>query len=116
MARGGDAGPRQCLDGSRLQRANHGISHDGGGRVAPVNLDDLELAYRAHVADLIARYAPVLAAAEVDAVVIHSGSPVKRTEFDDQFWPLRTTPHFQHWLPLAQADCALVVAPGKKPL
>jgi Xaa-Pro dipeptidase len=81
-----------------------------------VNLEELELAYRAHVADLIGRYAPILAAAEVDAVVIHSGSPIKRTEFDDQFWPLRTTPHFQHWLPLAQADCALVITPGKKPL
>jgi Xaa-Pro dipeptidase len=81
-----------------------------------VKLDELEGAYRAHVADLIERYAPVLAAAEVDAVVIHSGSALKRTEFDDQYWPLRTTPHFQHWLPLVQPDCALVVVSGKKPL
>jgi Xaa-Pro dipeptidase len=81
-----------------------------------VNLEELELAYHAHVADLIERYAPILAGAEVDAVVIHSGSAIKRTEFDDQFWPLRTTPHFQHWLPLAQPDCALVVVPGKRPL
>jgi Xaa-Pro dipeptidase len=81
-----------------------------------VNLEELELAYHAHVADLIERYAPVLAAAEVDAVVIHSGSAIKRTDFDDQFWPLRTTPHFQHWLPLTQPDCALVIVPGKRPL
>ncbi len=76
---------------------------------------ELERAYFEHVDALVARYAPVLQAAEVDAVVIHSGSAVKRTEFDDQYWPLRPTPHFQHWLPLAQADCALIVEPGKKP-
>jgi Xaa-Pro dipeptidase len=81
-----------------------------------VNLDELERAYQAHVADLAGRYAPVLAAAEVDAVVIHSGALQKRTEFDDQYWPLRVTPHFQHWLPLAHPDCALVVVPGKRPV
>jgi Xaa-Pro dipeptidase len=56
-----------------------------------------------------------MTAAEVDAVVIHSGTPLKRTEFDDQYWPLRPTPHFQHWLPLAQADCVLIIQPGKTP-
>jgi Xaa-Pro dipeptidase len=81
-----------------------------------VNLEELEKAYLEHVSDLLVRYAPVLSSAEVDAVVIHSGSALKRTEFDDQFWPLRATPHFQHWLPLAQADCALVIVPGKKPI
>jgi Xaa-Pro dipeptidase len=81
-----------------------------------VNLEELEPAYLAHVADLIERYAPLLQGAEVDAVVIHSGSAIKRTEFDDQYWPLRATPHFQHWLPLAHPDCALVIVPGKKPV
>jgi len=81
-----------------------------------VNTEELEKAYLAHVADLGARYATVLAGAEVDTVVIHSGSALKRSEFDDQYWPLRPTPHFQHWLPLAQPDCALIVRPGQKPL
>ena len=80
-----------------------------------VDLGELERAYFGHVSGLIERYAPILAAAEVDAVVIHSGSALKRTEFDDQYWPLRPTPHFQHWLPLSQPDCALVVEPGTKP-
>jgi Xaa-Pro dipeptidase len=75
----------------------------------------LEKLYVEHVADLQARYAPVLLKAGFDAVVIHSGSLVKRTEYDDQYWPLRATPHFQHWLPLAQPYCALVVQPGKRP-
>jgi Xaa-Pro dipeptidase len=80
-----------------------------------VDFADLGRLYRAHVADLTERYASVLQAAEVDAVVIHSGFLLKRSEFDDQYWPLRATPHFQHWLPLAEPDCALVVEPGKKP-
>jgi Xaa-Pro dipeptidase len=71
--------------------------------------------YRAHIDDLGQRYAPVLAKAEVDSLVIHSGTPLKRTELDDQYWPLRTTPHFQHWLPLAQPECVLIVTPGKRP-
>ncbi len=50
-----------------------------------------------------------------DATVIHSGSPVKRSVFDDQYWPLRPVPHWQHWLPLATTDGALIVRPGRKP-
>src|SRR5712691_11507417 len=34
---------------------------------------------------------------------------------DDQYWPLRVTPEFQHWLPLSEPGCALVVEPGRKP-
>src|SRR5262249_7021668 len=53
-----------------------------------------------------------LRAAELDAIVIHSGSLVKRSVFDDQYWPLRVVPHFQHWAPLAQVDCAIVLEAG----
>jgi Xaa-Pro dipeptidase len=80
--------------------------------VEPAQLAEL---YRAHLDDLTRRYAPVLATAQVDALVVHSGTPLKRTELDDQYWSLRTTPHFQHWLPLAQADCVLVIESGKRP-
>ena len=36
------------------------------------------------------------AASGFDAVVVHGGSARKRSDFDDQWWPLRATPHFQH--------------------
>jgi len=81
----------------------------------PVDLTQLTALYRAHLDDLAKRYAPVLAGAEVDSLVIHSGTPQKRTEQDDQYWTLRTTPHFQHWLPLAQPECVLIITPGKQP-
>jgi len=68
-----------------------------------------------HVAQLERGYGRALAASGYDAVVIHSGSAQLRSAFDDQYWPLRTTPHFQHWLPLTAADCALVIAAGRKP-
>lgn len=71
--------------------------------------------YEQHVADLSRRYAEVLASSGFDAVVLHSGSANLRTIYDDQYWPLRPTPHFQHWLPLTQPDCALIVAQGAKP-
>jgi Xaa-Pro dipeptidase len=75
---------------------------------------DLDPLYLDHVADLDRRYQGVLAELGWDAVVIESGAPARKSRFDDQSWPLRPCPHFQHWLSLAQADCALVVRPGQK--
>src|SRR4051812_29449907 len=69
-----------------------------------------------HVARVQAGYERALAATGFDAVVLHSGSLKSRSTFDDQYWPLRPTPHFQHWLPLQVPDCALVVRAGWKPL
>jgi Xaa-Pro dipeptidase len=82
-----------------------------------VNLDRALLthSYREHVWQLSASYGSVLANAGYDALVIHSGSPLSRSSFDDQYWPLRVTPHFQHWLPLRAAESALVIEPGRKP-
>jgi Xaa-Pro dipeptidase len=71
--------------------------------------------YFAHVADLERRYAKVLSDEGWDAMCLHSGSLVRRSRFDDQFWPFRPCPHFQHWLPLAEPDCILVVRAGTRP-
>ncbi len=73
---------------------------------------ELDRLYSDHVAHLEGRYARVLR--DWDAVVVHSGSLVKRSGFDDQYWPLRPVPHWQHWLPLAEPDGVLVVRPGRK--
>jgi Xaa-Pro dipeptidase len=76
---------------------------------------DLDRLYLDHVADLERRFERVLAEQALDAVVLESGAPSKRSRYDDAYWPLRPCPHFQHWLPLAEADCALVVRPGRRP-
>ena len=77
--------------------------------------EQLTQLYAEHLEKLAIGYAEVMSACSYDAIVVHSGAPKQRTEFDDQYWPLRVTPHFQHWLPLAEAECALVLRPGKPP-
>ena len=76
---------------------------------------DLRQLYAQHIAHLQREYARILPEAGLDAVAIHSGSLKSRTSFDDQYWSLRAIPHFQHWLPLAEPDCALLIRPGQRP-
>ncbi len=80
-----------------------------------MTLEELTELYREHVEQLDTRYAHALASCGYEAAIIHSGIPKKRTEFDDQYWPLRVTPHFQHWLPLAEPDCAVAFVAGQRP-
>ena len=80
------------------------------------NLEALPSLHQEHVNQLSTGFAAALLNAGYDAVVLHSGTQQSRTRFDDQFWPLRPSPYFQHWLPLAEPGCALVIAAGKKPL
>jgi len=75
----------------------------------------LEGLHRAHVSRLAADTGQALREHGYDGLVIHSGAPQKRTLADDQYWPLRVTPEFQHWLPLAEPGCALAVEAGRKP-
>src|SRR5438132_6840519 len=76
---------------------------------------DLASLHRAHVETLQRGTAAALSESGFSALVIHSGTALKRTEADDQYWPLRPTPHFQHWLPLAEPGCLLAIEPGRAP-
>jgi len=80
-----------------------------------MDTEHLTRLYQAHLVQLATAYDELLSASGYDALVVHSGVPKRRTEFDDQFWALRVTPHFQHWLPLAEADCALAIEAGRRP-
>ncbi len=71
--------------------------------------------YADHVRALSARYAELLGKHGLDALVLHAGSPQKKSAFDDQSWPLVSVPHTKHWLPLAVVDSAVVIEPGKQP-
>ena len=81
-----------------------------------MDLTSLTNLYRKHIEQLTANYGKALAAAGFDGVVIHSGSLQLKSLVDDQYWPLRPTPHFQHWVPVCQPDCAIVYVVGKAPL
>ncbi len=80
-----------------------------------MNLDPIVAAYPDHVARLRAAYDRCLTAQGWDAVVIHSGTARKRTDFDDQYWPVRPTPHLQHWAALSEPDALLVARAGAAP-
>jgi hypothetical protein len=80
-----------------------------------MDLDRLHVDYLAHVQALQAAAEAALAAGGWAALVVHSGTAVKKSAYDDQYWPLRVTPHFAHWAPIEVADCAIVVQPGQRP-
>ena len=71
--------------------------------------------YDEHISRLSIEYGNAIGDAGYDALVIHSGAAREQCRFDDQNWPLRPTPAFRHWLPLAEADCALIIEPGAVP-
>ena len=75
----------------------------------------LALLYTDHIRTVAARYTAALSDAGFDAVIIHSGTPKKRTEWDDQFFPLRPTPEFHLWAPITEPDCFIVFLVGKQP-
>jgi len=76
----------------------------------------LEALQGAHVRALTKAYATLAEAHGLAAIVVHGGRAKKRSRFDDQYFGLRSTPHFQHWVSLVEPDCAVVAAPGKEPM
>ncbi len=71
--------------------------------------------YREHVAHLCAAYAEAAEVCGYDTLVIHASVAAKHSQFDDQYWPMRITPAFAHWLPLVEAEATLVIRPGLTP-
>ena len=76
---------------------------------------DLAARYREHLDVLGRGTAAVLAAHDLDALVIAAGAPALKSRFDDQHWPQIPTPTFAHWLPLPEPDAVLVIRPGARP-
>lgn len=71
--------------------------------------------YADHLTQLQRGYERVLEQHGYACAVVLSGQPLRKSTADDQFWSLRTNPHFGHWLPLQSPGCALVVRPGQRP-
>ncbi len=76
---------------------------------------DLGRLYAAHLKERQEKTEAALGASGFDALVIHSGTPL-RYHADDQEAPFRATPHFAHWLPLEEANDLLIVRPREKPM
>ena len=83
--------------------------------MAFVDLTSLPSLFADHIRALTKSYGEVLQKHHLDALVLSTGTPQKKSSYDDQYWPLVGVPHTRHWLPLTVADCAVVIAPGQQP-
>ena len=71
--------------------------------------------YAAHVAEMQHRWTAALDAEKLQAILVHSGTPLISFQ-DDYEYAFRPNPHFLAWVPLTRHhDSALLVRPGKKP-
>ena len=71
--------------------------------------------YAAHVAAMQRRWTAALDAENLQAILVHSGTPLISFQ-DDYEYAFRPNPHFLAWVPLTRHhDSALLVRPGKKP-
>lgn len=80
-----------------------------------MDLAVIEALYPEHVAHQRKVYAEAMREVGGDAVLIHSGTALKKVSYDDQYWPVRPTPFFHHWLPLYEGGCFLLVDPTSRP-
>ena len=83
--------------------------------MALAQLTSLPSLYADHIEALGRLYGEVLARHQLDAIVLSTGTPQKKSSYDDQYWPIVGIPHTRHWLPLAVADCAVVIKSGQRP-
>jgi len=71
--------------------------------------------YAAHLTEMQDRWAAALDAENLQAVLIHSGTPLISFQ-DDYEYAFRPNPNFLAWLPLTHHhDSALLLRPGEKP-
>ena len=78
-------------------------------------MNTLEKLYPAHIETLTKAYSEALTQTKFDGLVVLSGQERLRHAADDAQWPLVPHPFFAHWLPLPEAEAALVMIPGSKP-
>ncbi len=76
----------------------------------------LHALYAAHIQHLDTAYQIALEGTGFDAVLVHSGRLERKSAFDDQDWPFRAVPAFEHWADIEWPDSAIVVRRGAPPL
>ena len=70
-------------------------------------------AYASHFETTLSHIRGALSESGIDALVIHSGTGLKKSSFDDQYWPIKATPALTHFLPLQEEDGALLIDKDK---
>ena len=71
--------------------------------------------YRSHVKTLTKNSQLALQETDYDQLVIHSGRLVRKSQFDDQDFPLRTVPMFEWWTDLQWSDSAIILGKNREP-
>ena len=72
--------------------------------------------YTDHVRALTEGTRKALEAEGLDAMVVHSGALELKSHFDDQDWPLKPVPTFEHWAQLPWPDSLVVVSDAEAKL
>jgi Xaa-Pro dipeptidase len=80
-----------------------------------IDRETLRARYADHVAHLAREYARIADSGGWSAIVLLSGRAAAINPFDDQHHRLSPTPAFLHWVPLFEADAALIAVPGARP-
>jgi Xaa-Pro dipeptidase len=66
--------------------------------------------FSAHFEETLLATRKLMANHQVSCLVLRSGDPKRKSRFDDQWFPLRVTPHFQRFVPgLNEPAAALVI-------
>jgi Xaa-Pro dipeptidase len=71
--------------------------------------------YRDHIERLQRDYSAAMESCGVDHLVISAGQASQQRSVDDQYWPLKPSPSFLHWLPEADAGRLVSIRIGKPP-
>ncbi len=81
---------------------------------SPMGTNYLEL-YAGHISTLADRASSALRNEGFDRVLIHSGELQTKSPFDDQDWPYRAVPHFEHWAPIGWPGQAIFLEADRAP-
>ncbi|MBD2781972.1 Xaa-Pro dipeptidase [Xenorhabdus szentirmaii] len=78
-------------------------------------MEKLALLYHEHIKMLQKRAREILARTQLDALLIHSGEPL-RVFLDDSYYPFRANAHFKAWVPVTKVpNCWLWIDGVNKP-
>ncbi|MBD2821017.1 Xaa-Pro dipeptidase [Xenorhabdus sp. 42] len=78
-------------------------------------MEKLALLYHEHIKMLQKRACEILARTQLDALLIHSGEPL-RVFLDDSYYPFRANAHFKAWVPVTKVpNCWLWIDGVNKP-
>ena len=78
--------------------------------------EDFQSTFAEHLQSVMSATDAALDTAGYDALLIHSGSPIRVFQ-DDYDYPFKPNPMLQWWAPIGdQPECALAYRPGRKPV